>query len=342
MATFKIYKLQFTSPLHIGDQHEGEDVSLKTIASDTLQAALMACLAKIGETIPASGDLGFTVSSTFPYYQKEEADQPIYFLPMPLQARLPMLTDVGMAKKVKKVQWVDIGFYSKVLAGENFFDGKDDYLPYIQGCYLTQSNIPDGADGSKEFIKSEMVQRVTLASRTGQEDAKPYFVDRVVFRDCSGLYFIAMGDTTLLDKGLAILSQEGIGTDRHVGYGCFQYQTGNIDIELPSDAQFMVSLSIFIPESSEQMQDLLASEQIAYDFMRRGGWITTHSNNTLRKDAIYAFTPGSVFKKIDDNQVATIGKIADLTPSIGNMTPPHTIWRNGKSIMLPYKLTETV
>ena len=67
MATFKIYKLHFTSPLHIGDQHEDEGISLKTIASDTLQAALMACLAKIGTSIPETGELGFTLSSTFPY-----------------------------------------------------------------------------------------------------------------------------------------------------------------------------------------------------------------------------------------------------------------------------------
>lgn len=342
MATFKIYKLLFTSPLHIGNQREGEDVSLKTIASDTLQAALMACLARIGEIIPDTGDLGFTVSSTFPYYQGSKDGLPVYFLPMPLQARLPMLNDVGMAKKVKKVQWVDIELYSKVLAGENFFDGKDDYIQYIQESYLTQSNIPNGVDGSKEFIKSEVVQRVTLANRTGQEDAKPYFVDRVIFRDYSGLYFIAVGNTILLDKGLAILSQEGIGTDRHVGYGFFTYKTETINIELPTDSKFMVSLSMFIPETSTQLQDLLASEHTAYDFIRRGGWITTHSSNTLRKNAIYAFTPGSVFKKVDNEQVPTIGKIADLTPSIGEMTPSHTIWRNGRSIMLPYKLNETI
>ena len=53
MATYKIYKLHFTAPLHIGDQHEEEGISLKTIHSDTIYAALMSCLAKTGFEIPA-------------------------------------------------------------------------------------------------------------------------------------------------------------------------------------------------------------------------------------------------------------------------------------------------
>ena len=44
MATFKVYKLQFSSPLHISNQHEDDDVSQKTILSDTMYAALTSCL----------------------------------------------------------------------------------------------------------------------------------------------------------------------------------------------------------------------------------------------------------------------------------------------------------
>lgn len=339
MATLKIYKLHFTSPLHIGDQHEEEGVSYRIIASDTLHAALMACLAKIGTPIPDTGDLGFTLSSTFPYYQKEATSSPIYFLPMPMQATLPKLTDVSKAKKVKKAQWVDTALYDKILSGENLFDGTDAYLPNIQERYLTQTNIHEDMNGSKEFIKSEVAQRVRIEDRTGQEDAKPYFVDRIVFRDWSGLYFIAMGDTTLLDKGLSLLAQEGIGTDRHVGYGFFDYSTDSIDIQFPTNAEHQLSLSLFIPETEEQMQQLLASDRVAYDFVRRGGWITTYPHNTLRKNAIYGFTPGSVFRKTGQELVACLGKIADLTPSVGDMTPSHPIWRNGTAIMLPIKLT---
>ncbi len=116
MATYKIYKLYFTSPLHIADRHADSSNSLKTIQSDTLYAALMSCLAKTGTTIPDDGDLGFTVSSMFPYYQRGKDGTPAYFLPMPMQARMAELTDVSLAKKVKKMGWVDTALYAKVLS----------------------------------------------------------------------------------------------------------------------------------------------------------------------------------------------------------------------------------
>ncbi len=337
MATYKIYKLHFTAPLHIGDQHEDDGNSLRTVQSDTLYAALTACLAKTGEKIPADGDLGFTVSSLFPYYQRTADDKPVYFLPMPLQARQAELTDVTMAKKVKRVQWVDSELMSTVLNGNALFDGTDEYFSAIQESYLTTTQLPEDANGSKEFMKSEVSQRVTLNSRTGEEDAKPYYVDKIVFRHHAGFYFISEGNTELLDKALSILSAEGIGTDRNVGFGYFEYTTDHITIEQPEDADHQMALSLLIPESKDQLTMLMNSELVAYDFARRGGWITTYPFTTLRKNVIYGFLPGSVFHK-ETETCHPIGKIADLRPEVGDMTPDHPIWRCGRTIMLPIKL----
>ncbi|MBQ5457374.1 MAG: hypothetical protein IIT61_01475, partial [Bacteroidales bacterium] len=69
------------------------------------------------------------------------------------------------------------------------------------------------------------------------------------------------------------------------------------------------------------------SKDVAYDFQRRGGWITTPPNNTLRKNVVYAFTPASVFKS-DCNGLETRGKInIDLNPEI--LKDEHPIWRCG-------------
>lgn len=338
MATFKIYKLHFTSPLHIADRHADSSNSLKTIQSDTLYAALMSCLAKTGATIPDDGDLGFTVSSMFPYFQRDKETKPVYFLPMPMQARMAELTDVSLAKKVKKIGWVDAELYAKILSGEAFFDGTDKYFSCIQESYLSETTLPEDVEGSKEFVKSEVSQRVTLQSRTGEEDAKPYYVDKIIFRYDSGLYFLAVGDTELLEKALHVLAIEGIGTDRNVGFGFFDYYMDCLTLELPKDTNHQVALSLFIPESKEQLSELLSSEKVAYDFARRGGWITTYPYTSLRKDVIYGFMPGSVFA-IPQKQTGTIiGKMVNLKPEIGDLTPNHPIWRNGKSIMLPIKL----
>lgn len=338
MATFKIYKLHFTAPLHISDQHEDLGNSQKFIQSDTLYAALMSCLAKKGENLPEDGDLGFTVSSLFPFFQKEKNSAPVYFLPIPMQSKQANLADVTKAKKVKKVQWIDSNLYSSVLSGESLFDGADSYLPYIKESYLTTYELPEDINSNREFVRSEVSQRVTLKSRTGEEDAKPFYVDKILFRYQAGLYFIAEGDTARLEKALSLLSMEGIGTDRNVGYGFFEYTVDTISIDLPKDANHQLSLSLFIPESKEQLVSLMNSEQVAYDFVRRGGWITTYPYMTLRKNAIYGFLPGSVFHKDEGKPATVIGKNVDLKPETTDVEIAHHIWRNGKTIMLPISL----
>ena len=338
MATFKIFKLHFTAPLHISDQHDDLGNSQKIIQSDTLYAALMSCLAKNGEELPEDGELGFTVSSLFPYFQKDKDSSPVYFLPIPMQSRQADLADVTKAKTVKKVQWIDSNLYSSVLSGESLFDGTDSYIPYIQGNYLTTYELPEDINGSKEFVRSEVSQRVTLMSRTGEEDAKPFYLDKILFRYDVGLYFIVEGDTSLLEKALHLLSLEGIGTDRNVGYGFFEYTADSLSIDLPKEANHQLSLSLLIPESKEQLEMLLNSECVAYDFVRRGGWITTYPYMTLRKNAIYGFVPGSVFRKDEGESATVIGKIVDLKPETVDVEITHHVWRNGKAIMLPIKL----
>ena len=333
MATFKIYKLHFTAPLHVSDQHEDLGNSQKVIQSDALYAALMSCLAKSGVNIPEDGDLGFTVSSLFPYFQKDVDSAPIYFLPIPMQAKQANLPDASMANKVKKVQWVDSALFSKVLSGESLFEGTEKYIPYIQEGYLTAYDLPEDANGSKEFVRSEVSQRVTLKSRTGEENAEPFYVDKILFRHHAGLYFIVEGDNTLLEKALQLLSMEGIGTDRNVGYGFFEYTVDTLLIDLPQGANHQYSLSLFIPKSKEQLETLMNSELVAYDFVRRGGWMTTYPYMTLRKNAIYGFLPGSVFHK--DEEKTVIGKIVDLKPTSVDVEIEHPVWRSGKAIMLP-------
>ena len=329
MATFKIYKLNFTSPLHIGDKRDDEGVSLKTIHSDTLMAALTSLLARVGEKIPDDGDLGFTVSSLFPFYQREEGKPTSYFLPMPLQSRLPELTDVGNAKKVKKIRWVDAELYPGILAGENLFDGKSEHFDHIHGEYLTTSSIPEN------FIRSEVCQRVKLESRIGEKDALPYYVDRITFAEGAGFFFLATGDTQLLDKGMNILSQEGIGTDRNAGYGFFNFTTDELTIGTPADANHVVSLSLLIPADKKQLDELFASDEIAYELTRRGGWITSMLHMQLRKNAIYGFLPGSVFNK---PQSDVCGTVVDLAPGIVRSSKDsHPVWRDGRAILLPIK-----
>lgn len=333
MATheFKIYKLHFISPVHLGDARDDYGISLKTIASDTMYAALISCLAKMGKHIPENGDLGCTISSLFPFYQKDKETKAVLFFPKPLKLTLPTSdTAIKERKKIKKVAWLDAEYFSKVLKGEQLFE--DATIEKLSGEYLTDKVI------DKEFVSSQVSARVAV-SRDGQEEAKPFYMDRVTFKDYSGLFFMADGDTSLLESALSLLQTEGIGTDRNVGNGYFEYEADTVNINIPDSSDYSMSLSSFIPESKEQLQAMLSSDEVAYDFQRRGGWITTPPHNTLRKNVIYAFTAASVFRS-DCNGLETKGRVGvDLNPDILKEKGLHPIWRCGRALFIPIKLS---
>ena len=332
ISKFKIYKLHFSTPVHLGDMRDDYGISLKTIDSDTMYAALISCLAKLGRNIPQEGDLGCTISSLFPFYQESENSNAVYFFPKPLKQTFPTSEKaVTERKKIKKVVWLDTLYFSKILYGKQLFDdGSIDTA--IHGEYMTDMEIDD------DFITSQVSARVAV-SRDGKEDARPFYMDRVMFKGNSGLFFIADGDTRLLDKSLNLLQSEGVGTDRNVGNGYFEYRTDTIEIDIPEHSDYMMSLSSFIPESKSQLQTMLDSNDVAYDFKRRGGWITTPPHNTLRKNVIYAFTAASVLKS-ECAGLCIKGVVGvDLKPELEWATQiNHPIWRCGRALFLPIKL----
>ena len=326
-VTINIYKLHFTTPVHLGDARDDYGVSLKTIASDTLYAALISCLAKLGEDIPKDGDLGCTISSLFPFYQKDAESDAVLFFPKPLKQTLPKSNAaVKERKKIKKVAWLDAPYFSKILQGEQLFDEQAISGNAIQGEFMTDAPV------DKDFITSQVSPRVTV-SRNFSENAKPFYMDRIAFKDYSGLFFMVDGDASLLEKALNLLQHEGIGTDRNVGNGYFEYEKDSVELNIPETSEYVLSLSSFIPDSKEQLRSLLDSDEVAYDFQRRGGWITTPPNNTLRKNVVYAFTAASVFKS-HCSGVETKGQVGiDLRPDVPMVE--HPIWRCGRALFIP-------
>ena len=330
---FSIYKLHFTTPLHLGDTRNDYSISLKTIYSDTLYAALTSCLAKVGIPIPADGDLGFTISSLFPFYQKDkDSGNAVYFFPKGYKKSYVSdhtAEELITAKDIKKIQWLDTYYFEKrINSNDNIYTDKNS----IQNEYLTGKEI------DKDFIQSEISPRVTV-SRTYGEEAKPFYMDRLYFKGNSGLYFLVLGDTKLLDIGIDILQHEGIGTDRNVGNGFFTFSKDEITLETPENTDYGMSLSLFIPESKVQLSGMLSGEKVGYDFVRRGGWVTTPPFHTLRKSAIHAFIHGSVFLLGNTNKVQVKGRIVNLKPELpyDEPKPDHSIWRNGKSLFIPVK-----
>ena len=332
MAKFKIYKLKFTTPLHLGDERADYGISLQTIHSDTMYSAIISSLAKIGVEIPENADFGFTISSLFPFTTEKNNDEDVYFLPKLKSQSIPSPNLQDFAKRIKKIEWLDVEFFNKHINGENLFT--DDFDEnQLFGKYLSVKSIDE------EFITKEVNPRVKVPrDYSVEKDAEPFYMERIYFKENSGLYFIADGDTSKIDIALEVLKDQGIGTDRTIGNGFFEFETNEIEIKIPK-AEFLTNLSMFIPENKEQLEALLNSDEIAYDFQKRGGWITDAGLNTYRKNSIYMFNEACVFKSEKEADIVTIkGKTVDLKPEIEHINISHPIYRVGKSIFIPIKL----
>ena len=326
--TFIIYKLHFPSAIHISDSRDDYGISHTTLSSDSMYAALTATLAKIYDTlIPDNGDLGCTISSLFPFSGKT------LFFPKPLALPPIQLQDATLIKNFKKIQWISLECFEKALTGTLLLD--DSYNDHILGSFLYGKE--EQRESTTWILKSEVSERVRIKCRTGEEDAEPFVMDRIVFADNAGLYFLAEGDTTLLDKAMALLRHEGIGTDRNVGNGHFSYTRDEVSITIPETADNVILLSSFIPNDKKELEELFDTKFLAYDISRKGGWISTPPHNTIRKNVIYAFTAGSVFA---NTKAISAGKIVDLKPISLKDKPAveHPVWRNGKALFLPIKL----
>jgi len=326
MTTFNLYRLTFSSPLHISDAREDYGSSEKLLHSDSMYAALIASLAKVGALhgIAETGDLGCTISSLFPY--TKAANQFVYFFPKPF---LPF-NDEGkdmssFSKKLKKVKWIDKNYFEKVI--NNTPAKIENDATMLKGSYMTDAAI------DPQFSYSQTVPRISVprSAEENKGDTKIFYMERMYFNSDSGLYFLASGDTKNLESALNVLQYEGIGTDRTVGQGFFSFEKDKMELSCPVSATHSCSLSLFCPEQKSSLQSMI-DDQSRWEIIKRGGWISTDAMLGIRKKSVYMFTEGSVFKT--SNQ--TEGKVnLNLTPTAEGLKVDHKIWRSGRSIFLP-------
>lgn len=330
-----IYKLHFTTPLHLSNESDDYAKSLQTLHSDTLYAALTSALAKVGYDFEEefNGDLGFTISSLFPFYQIDKADKnPVYFFPKSRKIDVLPENMLDVHKKIKKIKWFDTESFKLHIRGEKIEDFYKDENLY--GSYYSKDKIDKDFISSQVFPHAQVPRQLIINGE--EQDTKIYYMERLFFKDYSGMYFIAEGETNLLEKALNILQYEGIGTDRNVGNGYFEWTKDEIKLDLP-ESDYSMNLSLYLPENQEQLKTIL-DENSAYSFKKRGGWVTTPPHNTIRKNRVYMFEEGSIFKT---NSII-LGRIADLTPDLSELAPEqqlnHKIFRNGKSFFIPITL----
>jgi CRISPR-associated protein Csm4 len=324
---FKTYYLAFNSPLHLGNHRpDTYETSEEYIHSDTLTAAIYAAWAKMGRSdlIPEDGVPPFVLSSAYPYVK--QGDKKFHFFPRPM-LRLNYHKDLGdLRKAVKKVRWLDQNYFEQVINHDHLDETLS--LSTLRGDYLSADVDPEGAN----HISKSISQRVSIGRDVDEyRDSDPFYMERIYFRD-AGLYFMIEGDTPETQEALEFLQYEGLGTDRTVGNGFFDLEHGEINLRVPQNTTLSTNMSLYTPESAKTFSNVTDHEDVAYDTLKRGGWITTQGYIGKEKKSVRMFAEGSIWC-----HTAKISGRANINLQPATLPDMHPIWRSGRSIFIPIK-----
>lgn len=330
MAVIQLVELEFMGPVHFGDNRSDYGHSEATYHSDSLYAAMISALACAGAQIPGSGDLGFVISSLFPFTTWN--DHKVRFFPKPF-VHFTMNEEGIEQKSLKKVIWLDQSYFEKLLNKENCGDFNGG--AHLQGSFLSQYLLPSN------FIFSQVRPRVQVPRTEEENDGETniFYTDQLFFSKGSGMYFLFEGDSAPLIRALNILKDSGLGTDRSVGMGHFNYRLDQIDLKLPENSGFATNLSLYCPKNQEELTAFL-NEESRYELLSRGGWTSSESSWGLRKKNVYMFKEGSVMGANIAGHQSHGRSDLDLRPpeAEGIRIPDHPIYRNGKALFVPIKL----
>lgn len=337
---FTAIRLNFHHSVHLGSHREEYDRSDSILHSDTLYSAIIAAWAVLGvehpmldvtrNAVPRDLDLGFAFTSLFPFFRKNADAKPVYFFPMPKSG-----LNVADQRPYRDVHWLSTASFKQYLKTGEVTETSGN----VRGAYLTTS-----ADLDPTFMQSDIHPRAYVP-RLGEvdKDEKPvtdtviFYIERLFFKEHCGLFGLATFDNdairTKVMLALDYLQDAGIGTDRNVGHGQFQYETGafNQFDDLP-ESDHALNMSMFLPESKAQLAGMLASDHSRHELAKRGGWLTTWPHLTYRKNSVYMFREGGVFK----TNRPFAGGTVDLRPAV--LTDRIPVLRVGRSVFLPVKV----
>jgi CRISPR-associated protein Csm4 len=322
----EIIRMEFFSGLHIGRGFEELDKTATTYSSDALKSALFA----IGLPYNPEWEIdekiffeGFKISSAFPFYGNE------YFLPKPggMKFNFSSANDLNEAKKAKKINYVSTKIFDQwVLTPEKPINVLEEQV--CDGSYLFSGTA------AKKFLHTTVQQRV-IVSTEENSNTRPYYFERLLFAEGSGLYFfIEFQNADLKPKvmhALRLLGDAGIGTDRTVGNGQFSVsQPQSFNLPKSNIKGQQLALGLYLP-TREELSNLDLAE-CNWSLVRRGGFMAASDNinfSGLRKKSIYLFAEGSIFK----SKTLLKGRYVDLKPE-WNTLEMHPVWRCGSPLFI--------
>ncbi len=294
----RIIRLNFDSPLHVGEIGIGLEECSPVIHSDTIFNAIINAYSlmhtenETKEFIRSFENVKLT--SAFPFNKDE------IFFPRP---RIKLNADEKIiskySKKIKKAEFVSKKFFEKMI-NYNYIDEKE-----------IQEFVKE-----KIFYKEYQIPKVYLDRETKKSDF--FFISAIKFEDKCGLWFSVECEKGIykdIISCLRLLQDEGFGGKRTWGYGLFSFEEDDIELRLPRTPEMYVLLSLFYPDDNEKA--LFDGRSASWDFVLRGGF-----SNMKRKPRIRMVKEGSVFDTMPKGSILAFDKfchygLAYAIPALG-------------------------
>jgi len=320
-----LYKLKFKGPVHFGETGiELENVT-ERVCADTLFSALINTMSIIygqDETNffveEFTKDPPFRITSLFVYNEDK------HYLPRPLfDNHLSEELKKNLGKELKKVAWLSFPMFLKWISGKELNENEIDIMLKDQIHY-------------KKAIEVEIRPRVTLDRYS--QNSSLYHSGYVHFNKNAGLYgFVAIKEDQnlrLFKNILENLGHIGLGGEKTYGSGMYEVMEfrkvdGDFSRIFNTSSPWYVCLSLYHPSPSEL--PFIQKNALAYDVIRRKGWITSgRTSLPLKRKSVGFFVEGSVFKD------KVKGCLVDVTPDTDpNMLLKHRVFRYGYALTAP-------
>lgn len=331
---YKLFKLDFVTPLHIGTNRPGFESSDDILHSDTLFSAMINCWSQlypddITQFFPEESDTlvipFFTISSAFPYLNNT------LFFPRPYMP-LNIPTDVSesnpnLIKKLKTVNYFSQSLFETAICGEALQFGSD----WISADGKFADNQIFGKVTADSPFKMIDVPRIVKDRMT--EEATPYHFTRIQFHRDAGLFFLAQFQDVEWERKftavLRLLGDTGIGGDRSVGHGLFQMKNcEELSLRTPIESKHVLTLSLYHPTVAEIPY---ITAEASYQLIERKGWVFSGRSRPLRRQTVRMFREGSIFP----GTVKGYGDTVRVLRKLPELSLHHDVYRFGQALVIP-------
>ncbi len=257
----------------------------------------------------------FKVSSIFPFEIEESEITYTYYLPKPIscvsirEAKNP--DEMTYLKDFKKIRYVDKKTF------EEYLNGKMDDNSLFERFLLLQKELEKNESERNEKLIKEIefkyksslspsynmhnsIDRMSGSTLQAEGSGQLYWEEEFIIKDKeieTGIYFLVDGNNaSLIEAPLRLLSHLGIGGNKSIGKGNFDFEIEDFSINQPAHYNSYITLSLFQPNIDEI--NLLQDDKVDlfYDITTRFGKVSRDFNLEFQdKNPVICFTEGSSF-----------------------------------------------